>query len=119
MQVCPGKGNFLVATYDAPWKVFGRHNEILWVKRPHHKHGHHSNSLVDEQSFSTASLGLQALDVENLFPEEFPDVDEDFDESGGFVGSAADTETNDQTLMLQDYFTTSVQAFTDTAAQTE
>lgn len=62
-----------MATYNGPFKVFGRHNEILWVKKP--KHSHHNNTLAEESTDllgKGASQGWEVFDVESLFPEEFP-----------------------------------------------
>ena len=70
LQICPKKGKFFVATYDTPFKIFGRHNEILFVKKP--KHAHHN----DTEAVGENMMGWEALDVEALFPAEFPSKDE-------------------------------------------
>jgi hypothetical protein len=74
--ICPFSGKFFVATYQGPFQVFGRRNEILWVKKPHHKHHNETEAQAAEWDFE-APVGLGALDVEALFPEEFP-IDEEF-----------------------------------------
>lgn len=71
IEICPRKGKFFVATYSGPWKIFGRHNEILWVKKPKGKKGEEGMDLT----FNNSLMGLEALDVEKLFPEEFPSLD--------------------------------------------
>lgn len=71
MQICPRKGKFFLATYSGPWKVFGRRNEVLFVKAPKHKHQH--DSSADNMSFTAGSTlaGFEVFNVEKLFPEEF------------------------------------------------
>ena len=74
--MCPGKGKFFVATYNGPWKFMNRHNEIWWVKLP--KHHNSSEDTMDwmlDGDYSEQASGLEALNVEQLFPEEFPERD--------------------------------------------
>ena len=76
LQICPKKGKFFVATYSGPWKLFSRHNEILFVKKP--KGGKGKERKEEEFSQLTLNdnlMGWEALDVGELFPEEFDLLD--------------------------------------------
>lgn len=60
----------------------------MWVKKP--KHGHHNDTLPAESQASVEEqlLGWEAIDVQELFPEEFPD---NFDEDEGVRGEDRST----------------------------
>ena len=84
-------------------------NEILWAKRPKHNHGQSIDGFVEEQSFSTASLGLEAQDVDSLLSEDFSEVEEEIDESAAgedLDESAADTKTDAFTKTRHDRYRT-------------
>jgi hypothetical protein len=68
LQICPFSGKFFVATYQGAFQLFGRRNEVMWVKKPKHSHP----DETEEGAWDVKSMGLGALDVELLFPEEFP-----------------------------------------------
>lgn len=61
LQICPRKGIISVASYDSPWKIFGRRNEIWWAERP--------------KRHNDSSLTFGEFEVESLFPEEFPQLE--------------------------------------------
>ena len=66
MQLKPGKGKFVLATYNGPWKIFGRKNEIWWTERPKH------NKTKDfEPEDMPVVTGFDQFDPMYLFPEEF------------------------------------------------
>ena len=74
MQICPKKGKFFVATYSGPWKFFNRHNEILFVKKPKGGKKERKEEL-SQFTFNDNLMGWEALDVEDLFQEEFHPLD--------------------------------------------
>jgi hypothetical protein len=70
--VCPFKGKFFVATYDGPWKWFGRTNEVWWVKFPKHHHNKTEPEGPPAEPKEAGIGGLEIVDPFMLFPEEFP-----------------------------------------------
>lgn len=66
-----------MATYDGPWKLIGRKNEVWWTEVPRHHH-HHNKSHdeprlpLDLDQALPEPFGFGAMEPEILFPEEMP-----------------------------------------------
>ena len=105
-----------MATYSGPWKIFGRHNEILWVKKP--KHGHHNDTLsegISEFTFNDSLMGLEALDVEKLFPEEFEPLKKPDENMKAFKDEADFLDQDEEPLTEQEQTSVSSAAITSSA----
>jgi len=97
LQVCPFSGKFFVATYQGPFQIFGRRNEVLWVRKPKH----HNDTTGQDGEWDAKAVGLAALDAELLFPEQFP-IDEEPTkaELPMAVAAAVDVRTTQQDAAL-------------------